>query len=303
MAEQLASALVDLVRRDLPDARPRAASVIGEGWNATAWRVPDPSGDWALRVPRLADALPEMEGQTCLGPKLHALGFPVPEGWRLLRHADGAIAAGAYRYVDGQPSAARGLRERRVLAQQIARFLSELHAVDPALGRECGAQEVRPLADHFGPMVERWASTLQPRSEAWVRGGLERLEAASAGGHAMRLTHADLQPGHLIVDDDRQIRAVLDFEGPCVTDPAMDFSRLLQFWGPGFVRMVLRDYKGDADEQLLVRARCYDDLELVHTIHTALTRESGDWRHWAPWARRQIARRAAGATRAARGSG
>jgi aminoglycoside phosphotransferase (APT) family kinase protein len=277
--------------------------VIGEGWNAIAWRVPDPSGDWALRVPRIADALPEMAGQTCLGPKLHALGFPVPEGWRLLRDSAGAIAAGVYRYVAGEPSAARGLRERRALAREIGRFLTDLHAVDPDLGRDCGAQEVRPLTDHFGPMVERWAPTLPPKSEAWVRGVLEELKGASVGGHPMRLTHADLQPAHLVVDAGGLIRAVLDFEGPCVTDPAMDFSRLLQFWGPGFARMVLRDYEPDADEQLLVRARCYDHLELVHTIHTALTRDSEEWRHWAPWARERIARRAAAATRAARGSG
>ncbi len=277
--------------------------VIGEGWNATAWRVPADGADWVLRVPRVPEAVPELEGQTCLGPKLADLGFPVPTGWRLLRDATGRILAGLYRYADGAPADARGLTERRALALQIARFLTDLHAVDPALGLDCGAQEVRPLADHFGPMVERWAPTLRPRSEAWVRGVLEQLEAASAGGHAMRLTHADIQPAHLIVDEQGTIRAVLDFEGPCVTDPAMDFSRLFQFWGAGFARMVLRAYGGAADEHLLTRARCYNDLELVHTLHTALTRESDEWRHWASWARARIARRAAGATRAARGSG
>lgn len=299
----LTPALLELIARDLPASRPAEAEVIGQGWNATAWRLPDPAGDWALRVPRLADALPEMEGQTCLGPKLHALGFPVPEGWRLLRDTDGAIAAGAYRYVGGATSTARGLRERRHLARQIAAFLTELHALDPAIGRECGAQEVHPLADHFGPMVDRYASTLAPRSAAWILGVAADLERASADGHPMRLTHADLQPVHLVVDGEGVIQAVLDFEGPCVTDPAMDFSRLLQFWGAGFVRMVLRDYRGDVDAHLIERARCYNDLELVHTIHTALARESDEWRHWAPWARRQIAIRAGAATRASASRG
>jgi aminoglycoside phosphotransferase (APT) family kinase protein len=147
-------------------------------------------------------------------------------------------------------------------------------------------------------MVEQHASALAPRSEAWVRSVAATLEAASANGHPMRLTHADLQPVHLVIDAGGTIQAVLDFEGPCVTDPAMDFSRLLQFWGAGFVRMVLRDYRGEVDEHLLTRARCYNHLELVHTIHTALTRESEEWRHWAPWARRQIAIRAGAATRA-----
>ena len=271
--------------------------MIGDGWNATAWRLPDLSGDWTLRVPRVDDALPEMEGQNCLGPKLNALGFPVPVGWRLLRDDDGSIAAGVYRYVDGQSSRARGLRERRALARQIAAFLTRLHEVDPTIGRGCGAQEVRPLRDHFGPKAERHLPSLPPRSARWLRGVLERLEAASAGGHPMRLTHADLKPAHLIVDEAGTIRAVLDFEGPCITDPAMDFSRLLQFWGAGFVRMVLRDYRGAADPTLVDRARCYNDLELVHTLHTALTRESGEWRHFAPWARRRIAARAAAATR------
>lgn len=294
------SDLKRLLAAELPAARLLDAQVIGEGWNATAWRLPDPSGDWTIRVPRLDDALPEMEGQTCLGPRLNALGFPVPEGWRLLRRHDGSVAAGLYRYVDGAPSNARGLRQRRALARQIASFLSKLHALAPAIGRECGAQEVRPWQDHFGPMVDRHASTLSPRSEAWIRGVAAEVEAASADGHPMRLTHADLQPAHLIVDEAGVIQAVLDFEGPCVTDPAMDFSRLLQFWGAGFVRMVLRDYRGEVNDDFLVRARGYNDLELIHTMHTAVTRDSQEWRHWAPWARRQIATRAGGATRVAR---
>ena len=228
---------------------------------------------------------------------MHALGFAVPTGWRLLRDDSDAVVAGLYRYVEGEPSSPRGLAQRRALARQIAAFLTALHALDPAIGRECGAQQVRPWRDHFGPLVERYASGLAPRSEAWVRGVAVRLERASAAGHPMRLAHADLKPVHLVVDDAGVIQAVLDFEGPCVTDPAMDFSRLIQFWGAGFVRMVLRDYRGDVDEQLLVRARCYYDLEPLHTIHSALTRESEEWRHWAPRARRQIGARAAARAR------
>jgi len=273
--------------------------VIGDGWNAVAWRLPDSTGDWTLRVPRLDDALPEMEGQTCLGPKLHALGFPVPEGWQLIRGSDGQVAAGAYRHVDGHLSDARGLRERHHLARQLAAFLSDLHALDPEIARECGAQEVRPWGDHFGPMVERWSPTLAPRSQAWLRGVADALDVATAHGHPMRLTHADLKPEHLVVGPDGVIRAVLDFEGPCITDPAMDFARVIRYWGEPFARMVVRYYEGADDPGLLIRARGYDHVEPVHTLHTALTRESDEWRKWAPWARRQIAYRAAGATRAA----
>jgi aminoglycoside phosphotransferase (APT) family kinase protein len=278
--------------------------VIGDGWNAIAWRLPDRSGDWTLRVPRLEDALPEMEAQNCLGPKLHAPGFPVPEGWRLLRDSDGRIAAGLYRYVDGERSRAKGLREHRELARQIAAFLTALHALDPEIARSCGSQVVEPWVIHFRPMVERHAAGLAPRSRAWIQSIADRLAVASEVGHPMRLTHADLKPEHLIVDAAGMVRAVLDFEGPCVTDPAMDFARVIQFWGEGFTRMVLRDYRGAPDDDLLlVRARCYYHLELIHTLHTALERESDEWRKWAPWARRQIAVRAAAATRRARSGG
>jgi hypothetical protein len=45
-----------------------------------------------------------MERQACLGPRLLALGLPVPDSWRLLHDAEGRTIACAYRFVDAAPA-------------------------------------------------------------------------------------------------------------------------------------------------------------------------------------------------------
>lgn len=286
-----------LVASVVPGARFDDAQVIGEGWNATAWRVPSADGDQVLRIPKLDEARGEMERQSCLGPKLHELGLPVPMEWELLRDARGRVVGGLYRYTEGTLSDARGARERRVLALQVARFLSTLHEVDVSIALGCGARELAdPWHEVYEPMIARRASVLPRRSAAWVRLVGERLASSSRELPGAVLVHADLKPEHLVVDEEGALRAVLDFEGPLIGDPALDFARLIQYWGAGFTRVVYGAYRGALDEALAVRARCYFDLEVLRTVDVALER-GGEWLRWASWGQRRIAARAAAATR------
>ena len=62
--------VVEALRAALPNAEVTRATVIGYGWDVVAWRLPAAHEDWTLRVPRHAEAIAAIEGQTCLADVL-----------------------------------------------------------------------------------------------------------------------------------------------------------------------------------------------------------------------------------------
>jgi aminoglycoside phosphotransferase (APT) family kinase protein len=292
--EPLALDVVEAIRTVLPNADTSRATIAGNGWDVIAWRVPAPDGDWLLRVPRLAEARPTIEGQHRLAAALDGTGLPMPREPRLLRSADGEVVAGLYRFVDGDVARVSGRAARQRLATSIAEFLTTLHALDPEIGERCGATPSAPWRDVYQPMIERCGPMLSTPTAAWVRATGARLEQASRTMPPLTLVHADLKPEHVLVDGEQRILAVLDFEGVQVSDPARDFSRLIQNWDPGFASMMLSAYRGRVDDGFLARAQCYREFDALEALDTAVRRE---WPEWVGWARRSLGARAAAANR------
>jgi aminoglycoside phosphotransferase (APT) family kinase protein len=282
--------LLPLLRRDLPDARFNEIHLLGEGWNAVAWRLPAPDGHWVVRVPKLEYARDEIERQTCLAPKLDAAGIPCPRDWRLLRDADGSTAAGLYRYVDGSPAPRSGPRRLRALAPRIADLLNRLHRLPHELALACGGGLSPAWPGLYSGLIAGLSPSLGPKSAAWVRNMGAELAAASQTAPAPVFVHADLAPWHLLLDSEGDLVAVLDFPGPVLTDPAIDFGRLVQHWGIDFAEAVLASYSGDIDANFSKRMMLYARLEPLKTIQAGLTRGQ---QGWVDWGRRRVAAAAA----------
>ena len=95
------------------------------------------------------------------------------------------------------------------------------------------------------------------------------------------LVHADLKPEHVLVGADGTIKAVLDFEGIQLSDPAIDFGRIIQHWGRPFVELVFDQYAGLADRDFLERAQIYRDLDGGELLHTVIEDGAEEWRELA----------------------
>jgi aminoglycoside phosphotransferase (APT) family kinase protein len=297
MTSLLDPALARRLAEALPGAELERAQLLGEGWNATAWRVRAAGGAWVVRVPKLEWAQGEIERQSCLMPGLRALGLPVVDDTRVLRDDSGAVAAGLHRYVEGEPARPRGRRERVALARQIGEFLTRLHSTPLEVYQGCGADDATSwwsqVLERAGPYLD----LLGPRSRAWVEATIAELEEARCSTPRSVALHDDLQPAHLLLDANGRLTAVLDFSGPRIGDPALDFRRLVQFYDAPFADLAIEHYRGEVDRRFRDRVRLYAALQSLITLHVGVERDEA---RWVRYARRQIAAQAAAATRSAR---
>jgi aminoglycoside phosphotransferase (APT) family kinase protein len=174
---------------------------------------------WAKDLKVEAEWLPKMRPQVPLEiPEV--LGAGVPAGEYPFEWA-------VYRWIEGEPWSAAGIRDERETARRLAQFLRALHEVD--------ATGVEPLDTQFDvPLL-----ALQ---DEWIRSSAEKArdlidaEALIAAWDAVLQlpafdgpyvwVHGDIGPNNLLVRDGR-LTAVIDWGAVHVGDPARDIG----LWG------------------------------------------------------------------------
>ena len=205
------------VAAHVPALRTAALVALGSGLDHTAFRC----GDLVLRVARDGGSVArERDLLALLGPRL-PLPVPAP------LFADEDLGVLAHPLLPGRSLLGRVLPPGA--ARRLGAFLTELHAVDAAL--------VAPLVVEEGADPRAWLAELDgpPRLLAVLHADVPPPGARRA------LTHADLGAEHLL-EAGGALTGVLDWSDAAVTDPALDFARLLRDFGPGFLRAVLDAY-------------------------------------------------------------
>jgi len=225
-------ALAALARRDL-DAG--SLTRVGGGLDHDVYRT----GDLVLRVGDPASLAREAAVLHLLAARLPC-PVPVPE---LVDEAEGVLG---HRWLPGEPLLGRPAPPG--LAATLGRVLRRLHDVDVAGLAELGLPEeghdLSVFADDLtgpGPLVATVRRTvLEP------------------GPHRV-LVHGDLGAEHLLVDGGR-LSGVVDWSDAAVSDPAVDFGRLLRDFGPRLLDDVVAGYGGPPDggfpDRVLFLARC-----------------------------------------------
>lgn len=159
------------------------------------------------------------------------VSLPVPAP----RFADAQLGVVAYPLLPGR--SLLGRRPPPGAAGELGRFLRDLHRIDRA--------EVAGLAPVDPADPDEWTDDLDgpARLLAVVRGS--RPPAA----RRLVLAHADLGAEHILTDRGR-ISGIIDWADAAVTDPALDFARLLRDFGPGFLDDTLTAYRGGSPEMV-----------------------------------------------------
>ncbi|MDI2027546.1 macrolide 2'-phosphotransferase [Saccharopolyspora sp. TS4A08] len=217
------------------------------GWDFRVGHAVDAEGTrWVLRVPRRREVRDLIEGERRLLDHLRPrLPVAVPD-WEIC-----TPELIAYRRLPGRPL---GPEHPRTLEYQWWRepaedYFDDLGAVIAELHRTrvdavarlgvpvSGHRDLREeAADHLGraenvlvvpeEKVARWRS--------WIHD-----DAYWSGAADLRLVHADLHPGHTLVDESGRLTGVLDFTDAAVDDPALDFTAAHNAFGErGLSRLV-----------------------------------------------------------------
>ncbi len=267
-----------LIDTQLPELAGRPLEHIAEGWDNDVYLV---DGSWVVRFPRRAVAVPGVQREIALLPRLAPrLPLPIPVPTLLGRPDDGyPWPFVASPYLPGTEPAHAVLDDaaRSALAIPLAGFLRALHA--PALAAELRSElPVDPM--RRADMACRVPMTHQRLAEA-ASGGVVDLRAAAHDllvdaldlppDVPVAVAHGDLHLRHLLIAADGSAAGVIDWGDLCLADPSID---LVLAWGllPPAARPTFRAAYGPIDDAGWRRARVLSlFLSLVLAIYGRAT--------------------------------
>jgi aminoglycoside phosphotransferase (APT) family kinase protein len=199
---------------------PRRWRLLGSGWDCDAW-LAEEAVVW--RVPRRAIAIEPLQREAALMPLLAPwLPFPVPVP-RLVESPT-LPALARHDLVPGEELAERAEDWR--VGNAVGRFLEALHA------REV-VDLVRDLAP-LDPMrrsdpARRIEVAHQRLDDVAHRVDVAPLRRIVHEGHGPTLeldvlTHGDLHPRHVLVDEGGAVSGIIDWGDCCIGSPAVDLA-------------------------------------------------------------------------------
>lgn len=244
-----------LVERLLADQFPQLAelplrAVESTGTVNAIYRLGE---DLCVRLPRLARWAKGLERELRWLPRLAAhVSLAIPEPVARGAPAHGYPFAWAiYRWIEGEAYADRLVDDEVQAASDLARFVTELRRLDPTGGPPGGRKPLRQLDEITRAALAAAGGAIDAGAALafWERA----LEAPPWEGDAVWI-HTDLLRPNLLVEGGR-LRAVIDFGGAGVGDPAADVIAAWSVFGPRGREAFRRCL--DVDEGAWGRARGY----------------------------------------------
>ncbi|MHB1499634.1 MAG: phosphotransferase family protein [Candidatus Dormibacteria bacterium] len=255
----------------------RARLVVGGKSNLT-YQVTDGTTSWIVRRPPLGHVLAtahDMVREYTVMAALRATDIPVPVTYALCEDP-GVIGAPFYvmEMVAGTPYRLAAQLDRlgpaRTLAisTRMVDTLATLHRVDPG---EVGLADFGRPEGFLARQVRRFMKQLEASFSRELAGARELqalLQASLPVESAPAVVHGDFRLDNLLVDDQDQVAAVIDWELATVGDPLTDLALLVVYRhmaqmetghlvadaprAPGFLSAegILSRYAGQSDRDL-----------------------------------------------------
>ena len=251
-----------LLAEQFPELDAGSARLLGEGWDNSVWVVEE---RWAFRFPRRAIAIPGVERELAVLPRLAQLlpvPIPVPKSVGTPSERFPWPFFGAALLPGCDPAGGDLSDEERVeLGSALGSFMRVLHAaetlaaVDPerALPFDFNRRADMPFrvgrarAKLSALPVDVWRP---PDTVERILADAEELPPVEG---SEVLAHGDLHIRHLLVDGGA-ISGVIDWGDVCRADPAIDLMLVWMLLTPAGRERFVEAYGTIADERLL-RAR------------------------------------------------
>jgi aminoglycoside phosphotransferase (APT) family kinase protein len=247
-----------LLRDQFPELDAGSATPLGEGWDNAVWLVEE---RWAFRFPRRQIAIPGVERELTVLPRLASLlPVPIPE--------PRFVGAPSERFpwpffgaavLPGKELADAGLAEdaRFQVGAELGRFLRLLHApdtaaqVDPERALPIDFNRRADMGFRVPRTRERLAELGRPET-ADIAELLAEAEALPPSADQV-LVHGDLHVRHVLVDG-ASMSGVIDWGDVCVGDRAVDLQLVWSLLPATRRESFFAEY-GPVDRETSIRAK------------------------------------------------
>lgn len=219
------------------------AELIAGGKSNLTYRLHDDSQRWILRRPPVGKLLAtahDMGREHRMMAALAATDVPVPQMYAMCDDPD---VLGAHFYVmeavEGTPyrKAAEleklGVERTRAISERLVDTLAALHSVNPD---DVGLADFGRPENFLARQVARWRKQFDAAHTRDLP-DMEKLHALLADNVPPEapagIVHGDYRLDNLLVDDDDQVRAVLDWELSTIGDSLTDLALMCVYHGMG----------------------------------------------------------------------
>ncbi|MFF1698529.1 phosphotransferase family protein [Streptomyces sp. NPDC058257] len=218
---------------------PLSARLIEGGRSNLTYAVTDGASRWVVRRPPLGHVLAtahDMKREHRVISALHGTAVPVPTPL-LLCEDDAVIGTPFYvmEFVDGTPFrtaeelAPLGAERTRAAVLGLVDTLVDLHSVDP---QAVGLGDFGRPDGFLDRQLRRWGKQLDA-SRGRDLAGIDELHAALGrqlpDSPAATVVHGDYRLDNVLIGEDDQIKAILDWEMSTLGDPLTDLGLLVMY--------------------------------------------------------------------------
>ncbi|MFF3327113.1 phosphotransferase family protein [Streptomyces sp. NPDC002889] len=221
---------------------PLSARLIQGGRSNLTYTVTDGTGRWVVRRPPLGHVLAtahDMKREHRVINALHGTAVPVPTPV-VLCEDDSVLGSPFYvmEFVDGTPYRAAdelvplGPERTRDAVFSLVDTLVDLHAVDP---ESVGLGDFGRPEGFLDRQLRRWGKQLDASRNRELP-GIDELHAALGrelpASSTATVIHGDYRLDNVLIGEDDQIKAVLDWEMSTLGDPLTDLGLLAMYSRP-----------------------------------------------------------------------
>ncbi|WP_238012156.1 phosphotransferase family protein [Dactylosporangium sp. AC04546] len=213
-----------------------SARLIAGGRSNLTYEVGDGTNSWILRRPpvgHLVATAHEMGREYRVMSALAETAVPVPVTY-VLCEDDSVIGAQFYvmQKVDGTPFRraseleALGAERVRAISTRLVDVLATLHSIDQ---QAVGLGEFGRSTGFLSRQIRRWSTQFQATKTRELPAAAElaqRLAARVPDQSAATIVHGDYRLDNVLIDDNDQVTAVLDWEMATLGDPITDLALL-----------------------------------------------------------------------------
>ncbi|MEV0692050.1 phosphotransferase family protein [Streptomyces sp. NPDC050388] len=235
------SALLERERPGLVNG-PLSGRLIEGGRSNLTYALSDGTAQWVVRRPPLGHVLAtahDMRREHRVITALHPTPVPVPRT-ELLCEDEEVLGAPFYvmEFVDGVPYRTAdqlvplGPERTRRAVLGLVDTLVELHAVDPG---EVGLADFGRPEGFLDRQLRRWGKQLDASRDRELA-GIDELHAALGRklprSPAPAVVHGDYRLDNVLIGEDDEIKAILDWEMSTLGDPLTDLGLLVMYSMP-----------------------------------------------------------------------